>query len=67
MMATTVSGFWTDFIKTGDPNGGDRPEWRPYNPSTRDVMSFTAAGAAFGADPLKQRLDLWQEVWDPRR
>ena len=66
-MARTVSGYWTDFIKTGDPNGGGRPEWKPYDASTRDVMSFTASGAAFGADPLKQRLDLWREVWDPER
>jgi carboxylesterase type B len=53
----TVSGYWVDFIKTGDPNGGGRPEWKPYDPSTRDVMNFTDAGR-YGADP-KQRLDLW--------
>jgi para-nitrobenzyl esterase len=66
-MAKMVSAYWVDFIKTGDPNGGGRPEWKPYDPSTRDVMNFTAAGAAFGTDPLKQRLDLWSEVWDPGR
>ena len=66
-MARTVSGYWVDFIKTGDPNGGGRPQWKPYDPSTRDVMSFTGTGAAYGADPLKTRLDLWREVWDPGR
>jgi len=66
-MARMVSGYWVDFIKQGDPNGGARPEWNPYDPSTRDVMSFTTAGAAHGSDPLKTRLDLWREVWDPGR
>jgi len=66
-MAKTVSGYWVDFIKTGDPNGGGRPQWKPYDPSTRNVMNFTATGAAYGTDPLKTRLDLWREVWDPGR
>ena len=66
-MAKTVSGYWVDFIKTGDPNGDGRPQWKPYDPSTRDVMSFTGTGVAYGADPLKTRLDLWREVWDPGR
>jgi para-nitrobenzyl esterase len=66
-MAKTVSGYWIDFIKTGNPNGGGRPEWKPYDASTRDVMNFTDAGAAYGTDPLKERLDLWREVWDPGR
>jgi len=40
---------------------------RPSMRLVRDVMSFTGTGAAYGADPLKTRLDLWREVWDPGR
>lgn len=63
-MAKMVNGYWIDFIKKGDPNGGGRPTWKRYDPSTRDVMNFTQSGVSFGPDPLKTRLDLWSEVWD---
>jgi para-nitrobenzyl esterase len=44
-------------------NGGGRPEWRRYDPAGRDVLNFTNTGVKFGPDPLKERLDLWQAVW----
>lgn len=25
-----IQGYWYQFAATGDPNGGDRPEWKPY-------------------------------------
>jgi para-nitrobenzyl esterase len=63
-MAKTTSGYWVDFVKTGDPNGGGRPNWPKYDSATRDVLNFTNTGVTHGADPLKKRLDLWKAVWD---
>ena len=63
-MARTISGYWVDFVKNGDPNGGGRPAWLRYNPATGEVLNITNAGAAFGHDPLKPRLDLWRTVWE---
>jgi len=63
-MGQTMSGYWVAFVKTGDPNGGGRPEWPRYDPSGRDVLNFANTGVTFGADPLKARLDLWRAVWE---
>jgi len=60
----TMAGYWAAFVKTGNPNGGGRPEWPRYNRATRDVLNFTSAGPTFGLDPLKARLDLWRSVWE---
>jgi para-nitrobenzyl esterase len=66
-MARTMSGYWVDFVKAGDPNGGGRPAWPRYDPARGDVLKLTNAGVAFGPDPLKARLDLWRAVWDQGR
>ena len=33
---------WTNFAKTGDPNGGTLPEWPVFNAKTQPTMIFTA-------------------------
>jgi para-nitrobenzyl esterase len=65
-MARTISGYWVDFVKAGDPNGGCRPAWPRYDPATGEVLSVTNAGVTFGPDPLKAGLDLWRAVWEQR-
>jgi para-nitrobenzyl esterase len=32
---------WTNFAKTGDPNGGDLPEWPQFDSSTKPTMVFS--------------------------
>ena len=63
-MVRTTSGYWANFVRTGDPNGAGLPDWPRYDPATGNVMDFANTGAAAGPDPLKARLDLWQSVWE---
>jgi para-nitrobenzyl esterase len=63
-MARTMSGYWIDFVKAGDPNSGGRPVWPRYDPATGDVLNFTNAGVCFDPDPLKAQLDVWRAVWE---
>jgi len=63
-MGALASGYWVQFGKTGDPNGGGSPAWAPYDPAVDRLFQFTNSGAVVGPDPLKSRLDLWQQVWD---
>jgi len=33
---------WTNFAKTGDPNGGDLPHWPPFEAGTQPTLIFDA-------------------------
>ena len=39
-MADVVSSAWIAFIKTGDPNTPELPEWKPFNPEEKPTMVF---------------------------
>lgn len=44
-LARQVCSYWTNFVKTGDPNGKDYngnplPEWKPYRHDEKSVMRF---------------------------
>ncbi len=36
--------YWTNFAKTGDPNGGQLPVWPRFDTSSRPYIQFTEAG-----------------------
>ena len=63
-MATLASAYWVSFGKTGDPNGGARPQWPRYEPGVDKIINFTQDGVVVGPDPIKARIDLWQKVWN---
>lgn len=49
-LSRQMCNYWTNFIKTGNPNGQDAdgsemPYWDTYNESHRSEMVFTAEGA----------------------
>ena len=62
-MGDFASAYWVQFGKTGDPNGGGRPNWPRYDPAVDRIIHFTNSGIIVGTDPLKLRLDLWERVW----
>ena len=62
-MGELASAYWVSFAKTGDPNGGNRPQWPRHDPAVDKVIDFTNNGVVVGPDPLKARLDLWRKVW----
>jgi para-nitrobenzyl esterase len=35
---TVFSSYWVNFAKTGNPNGGNLPEWKSYNKQSGEVM-----------------------------
>lgn len=49
-LARLMCNYWTNFVKTGNPNGNDAdgtpmPEWKPYKDSERNEMHFLSEGA----------------------
>ncbi len=40
--AAAMSAYWVNFVKTGDPNGPDLPEWPAYSARDRGIMVLDA-------------------------
>ncbi|HEY6352188.1 MAG TPA: carboxylesterase family protein [Candidatus Angelobacter sp.] len=39
-LSDTITGYWTNFAKTGDPNGEGLPRWPVYSASTDQVLEL---------------------------
>lgn len=54
--------LWTNFAKTGDPNGGE--EITDWKPATEQEFHYLELGNCLstGIDPDKDRYDFWYHV-----
>ena len=39
-LSETMLGYWTNFMRTGDPNGRDLAPWAPYTEQTPEIHRF---------------------------
>ena len=65
-MARAMSGYWTNFAKTGDPNGGNLPNWSLYEPQNHSTQLLsnpikTIAGAK------REKLDLLAQRYQRKK
>ncbi len=37
-LAETMSSYWANFVKTGNPNGNDLPKWEAYNVADKKII-----------------------------
>jgi para-nitrobenzyl esterase len=58
-VAHVANLYWSNFARTGDPNGPGLPTWPRYEAASDMIMLFDAEGAALPTpDPWRARLDL---------
>lgn len=39
-VSAILQGYWVNFIKTGDPNGGGAPHWAAFDPASGSAMAL---------------------------
>jgi para-nitrobenzyl esterase len=60
-MAQTVSGYWVAFARTGNPNGGGRPDWPGFEASTDKLLDL-GPRVEVRQDFRKPQLDYIEQV-----
>ena len=53
-ISKAMQKYWTNFAKTGSPDGADLPLWPGYQVDSRKFMEFTESGPVAGAQ-LRQK------------
>ncbi|TKK65550.1 carboxylesterase family protein [Ilyomonas limi] len=54
-LAKVMSAYWANFIKSGNPNGDDLPDWKAYTKTSRQVMVL---GIMQQTEPLRDAAQL---------
>jgi para-nitrobenzyl esterase len=64
-LAMEMSGYWANFVRTGDPNGTGLPVWGRYTPADKQMMVLDK-DAATRPLPDKDQLDLLFKLLSPK-
>jgi para-nitrobenzyl esterase len=66
-LAKIMSGYWTNFAKTGNPNGQGLPNWQLYNNQNQDMLDVELDGKVVPKpDPRKARFDVVEKAFKNR-
>jgi para-nitrobenzyl esterase len=66
-IAKQANTYWSNFAKTGNPNGPGLPDWPQYQPSSDIIMNFTLHGPKAEPDPRKQQLEFTERSAEVHR
>ena len=67
-----MGDYWTNFAKTGDPNGGGAPHWAPVTKTASPYMHFDAAPHTEQPTPLEDKIEaavlaVAEKAWDAQK
>ena len=53
--------YWTNFAKTGNPNGNDLPQWHAFSKESPEEMYFSESGSC---NQIGKNYDAFLRVWE---
>ncbi|QYF75326.1 carboxylesterase family protein [Cryobacterium sp. PAMC25264] len=62
-----MSGYWLNFVRTGNPNGTGLPAWPTVAHGSDDVMEFGPDGSVVSPRPRRAAIDFWLQHNGPIR
>lgn len=63
-LAQVMNSYWTNFAKTGNPNGEGLPVWPRYNIQKEEILDIEVNGNVVAKpDPRKARLDVIEKAF----
>ncbi len=65
-MSRAMSGYWTRFAKTGDPNGASSLVWPPYETDSDILLDFGNNGAVLRKGYRSEKLNFHDERYNKR-
>lgn len=66
-VAEAMIKYWTNFAKTGNPNGEGLVNWPQYQKDGKTVMKFSDKGEELITAPNREQLDLMEEFFKWKR
>jgi para-nitrobenzyl esterase len=66
-MAEVMRAYWTNFAKTGDPNGPGVPKWTAYDANNAQTLHFTFDSTQMGPVVNQEGLKVLDEYFAWRR
>ena len=66
-LARIMNTYWTNFAKTGNPNGKGLPNWPLYDTKKEEILDIDLDGKPFAKpDPRKARLNVIEKAFKKR-
>ena len=67
-MSDAIMTYWTNFAKTGNPNGDGLVHWPDYTPATGSKVLFLTQPKPYAEkDPLREQFQFLQTAWSSGR
>ncbi len=60
-LSAAIEQYWTNFAKTGNPNGAGLPQWPKFDTSARGYLEFAGGGPVAREGLRRQFCDLYLE------
>ena len=60
-VSNAMQGYWTNFARTGDPNGSGLPKWPKFDAAARAYIDLTAQGPVAREGLQREACDVFIE------